>query len=247
MSRTLSSTNKKAETNTSPIPTSAGCVLRWNYPLRSPRVSPPIGVSGVRSGVPARTLSTALPLGSGLNSPPIGLKRTQEAAQVHESSSKRRRIRSIYNDVDSAALLGISCLIMPSHTGRTALLAVDHPLCYSRKTADCSLSRDGAWIGSSQQDASNIPFSLEMKLQRVLDRQDIVNLLNEYAYVLDTVMVDPTYANKWADLFTADCSVTYPFGHYRGRDALPAMCLDAETRFQRMIVSDCHICKHPIG
>lgn len=120
---------------------------------------------------------------------------------------------------------------MLSPNGRPALLPIDHPLCYSDKRPEIS-GTDGSWTGINGPTAD-----MASKIQRLLDRQDIVNLLNEYAYVLDCVMLHPKYADKWAELFTTDCSVTYPFGTFKGRKSLPSMCLEAETRFQRMIVS----------
>lgn len=97
--------------------------------------------------------------------------------------------------------------------------------------------RDSNWIDKTSAQNGTKEEQLASKLQRVIDRQDIVNLLNEYAYILDTVMVDTNAVTKWADLFTLDCSVTFPFGHFSGRASLPEMCIEAETRFERMIVS----------
>lgn len=136
---------------------------------------------------------------------------------------------------------------MASRPSRPALLPLDHPLCYSfpncrRQTpADICESRKVSYDnGAETKDLGSM-------LQRVLDHQDIVNLLNEYAYVLDTVMVNPEATKDWAALFTLDCSVTYPFGHFAGRASLPEMCLEAETRFERMIVSMIWAENHTLG
>lgn len=126
---------------------------------------------------------------------------------------------------------------MASRPSRPALLPLDHPLCYSTSKHRQQIPEDSSEISKTCQNNGAEDKDLGSLLQRVLDRQDIVNLLNEYAYVLDTVMVNPEATKDWAELFTLDCSVTYPFGHFAGRASLPDMCLEAETRFERMIVS----------
>lgn len=126
---------------------------------------------------------------------------------------------------------------MASPPSRPALLPLDHPLCYSTSKHRDQISADVSGIRKVCQNSGLEDKDIGPMLQRVLDRQDIVNLLNEYAYVLDTVMVNPEATKDWAALFTLDCSVTYPFGHFSGRASLPDMCLEAETRFERMIVS----------
>jgi hypothetical protein len=114
---------------------------------------------------------------------------------------------------------------------RPALIAVDHPLCHSSRRP---LEID--WTGLKPKNARHQKANQSGLLQRLLEHQDIVNLLNEYAYVLDTVMVDHTAATSWANLMTEDATVIFPFGVFKGRDSMAQMCLDAETRFQRMIV-----------
>ena len=71
----------------------------------------------------------------------------------------------------------------------------------------------------------------------MFEHQQIVNLLNEYAYTLDVCMVDPEASQQWAALFVNDCNITYPFGTHIGTKGLADWCLNAETRFQRMMVS----------
>jgi hypothetical protein len=81
------------------------------------------------------------------------------------------------------------------------------------------------------------PKTLEDRVLYLYERQQITDLLNEYAYVLDVCMVDHSTIDRWVDLFTNDCNVTYPFGNHKGRAGLAEWAMNAETRFHRMLVS----------
>ena len=106
---------------------------------------------------------------------------------------------------------------------RKALLTVNHPLNHSQSFREAK------------------PQSTEEKLTYIYDRAQIGDLLNTYGYNLDTVMVDSKNVRAWVDLFTEDCELTYPFGTHHGKQGLGEWCLQAETRFKRMIVSVCAI------
>ncbi len=129
-----------------------------------------------------------------------------------------------------------------------ALSAVKHPLCYPR-----SLERQRAYFGpqigvngSSETNGTGeattktsplaAPKSVEDKILYTYERQRIVDLCNAYAYTLDSTMMDLKVAEDWANLFTDDCVVTYPFGAHRGRDGLAKFGMIAESRFKRMLV-----------
>jgi hypothetical protein len=114
---------------------------------------------------------------------------------------------------------------------RPALIAIDHPLCYSSKRP---MEMD--WTGLRSKHTKDKKADPATLLQRLVDHQDLVNLLNEYAYILDVVMVDHAAASAWANLMTKDAKVIFPFGVFEGRNSMAQMCLDAETRFRRMIV-----------
>ncbi|KIW22752.1 uncharacterized protein PV07_11018 [Cladophialophora immunda] len=121
---------------------------------------------------------------------------------------------------------------------RLALLAVQHPLCYSysEPIAHTNGSQNGIKSGDPKPLSSLAnPETIEDRVRYLYEHQQITNLLNEYAYVLDACMVDHAAAHKWAALFTEDCAVTYPFGSHRGRDGLAQWAMNAETRFYRML------------
>ncbi|RMD40575.1 hypothetical protein DV735_g4560, partial [Chaetothyriales sp. CBS 134920] len=99
---------------------------------------------------------------------------------------------------------------------RTALLAVDHPLNYTRTFKEKK------------------PESVEEKTIYLYERGQVEDVLNSYGYVLDSCMVDHANADTWVDLFTDDCELTYPFGTHRTKKGLAEWCLAAETRFKRM-------------
>lgn len=79
--------------------------------------------------------------------------------------------------------------------------------------------------------------TLEDKILYLYERQRIIDLLNEYAYTLDTTSLDLANAEVWASLFTEDCNATYPFGNHVGREGLAEYAMIAESRFKRMQVS----------
>lgn len=113
-------------------------------------------------------------------------------------------------------------------SSRPALLTVNHPLSYT------------SFSDSKPADKSSLadPQTLEDRVKYLYEHQQVTNLLNEYGYTLDVCMVEHSTAQKWADLFTDDCDVTYPFGNQKGKDGLDKWALNAETRFHRMLVSD---------
>lgn len=109
---------------------------------------------------------------------------------------------------------------MSSRLSRPALLPLDHPLSYSTSKPRSKAPGIESRVVNTSEDDGNEKKDFTSMLQKILDRQDIVNLLNDYAYILDTVMVNREAAKDWAALFTLDCSVTYPFGHFSGRSCL---------------------------
>jgi hypothetical protein len=121
---------------------------------------------------------------------------------------------------------------------RPALLPIDHPLCYQRllvrpgkddKTSNSELGTSPA--------KNSEPLTLEEKMHQLYETQQVIDVLNSYAYILDSCMVDSAYSDNWAALFTDDCVVTYPFGTQYGRDGLAEFAMQAELRFYRMAVS----------
>jgi hypothetical protein len=105
-------------------------------------------------------------------------------------------------------------------TVRPALMPSDHPL------------------ANGNIPPTNILKSLEDRVAYLYEHQRITDLLNEYAYQLDYMMVDSRNVSEhWQGLFTEDCEVTYPFGTYRGRKGLGEWAFAAESRFERMEVS----------
>jgi hypothetical protein len=81
------------------------------------------------------------------------------------------------------------------------------------------------------------PKSDQEKLLYMFERQKIVDLLCAYAYTLDCTMMDLKVAHDWANLFTDDCVLTYPFGTHSGKAGLADFGMAAESRFTRMLVS----------
>lgn len=109
----------------------------------------------------------------------------------------------------------------PSSRFRPALLPVNHPLAHH------TLAKPTVkWLQ---------PGSVNEKLITVWEQQQITNLVSDYMYILDAIMVDPTNARVWEKLFTDDCEVTYPFGTHYGKAGMAQFCLNAETRFARMM------------
>lgn len=118
---------------------------------------------------------------------------------------------------------------------RPALLPLNHPLSYSYSPT-ASHVNGGRDVAETISSLSS-PSSLEDRVRYLYEHQQITDLLNEYAYVLDVCMVDHGAAEKWAGLFTDDCDVTYPFGNHRGKAGLATWAMNAENRFYRMLVS----------
>jgi hypothetical protein len=108
--------------------------------------------------------------------------------------------------------------MVASKEPRSALLAVKHPLNHTQSFSEVR------------------PSSTEEKIQYLFERRMVEDLLNTYAYVLDTCMVKAEAADIWVDLFTEDCELTYPFGTHHTKKGLAEWCLKAETRFKRMQV-----------
>ena len=101
---------------------------------------------------------------------------------------------------------------------RPALLAVDHPMNHTQTFKEAK------------------PKSFEEKVNYLYERRQVEDLLNTYGYILDSCMVKNEAADVWADLFTEDCELTYPFGTHKTKEGLAKWCLQAETRFKRMAV-----------
>jgi hypothetical protein len=127
-----------------------------------------------------------------------------------------------------------------------ALSLVDHPLSYPRSlerqrkhfNLEHVEKRSGKSNGDSEQEYSPLVIQKtpQDKTLYMYERQRIVDLCNTYAYTLDSTMMDLKVAEDWANLFTDDCMVTYPFGTHRGREGLAKFGMSAESRFKRMLV-----------
>ncbi|KAK6369410.1 hypothetical protein LTS17_009753 [Exophiala oligosperma] len=114
---------------------------------------------------------------------------------------------------------------------RPALLPVHHPLAFSSPTDG---HQNNLKTPAEHSSLAN-PQSAGDKVHFLFERQRLVSLLDEYAYVLDACMVHHAAAQTWAGLFTDDCIVTFPFGTHHGTKGLAGWCLGAETRFSRML------------
>lgn len=131
-----------------------------------------------------------------------------------------------------------------------AISSIDHPLCYpvflerQRKNfsgpphmnGSTPLQKNGVSPSGSLSTLVS-PRSIEDKALYTYERQRIVDLCNAYAYTLDSTMMDLGIAEDWANLFTDDCVVTYPFGTHHGKASLAKFGMKAESRFKRMVVS----------
>jgi hypothetical protein len=120
-----------------------------------------------------------------------------------------------------------------------ALSLVDHPLSYPRSLEH--QRKNNSDVGhDDQHDEPYSPLVVQKTVQDkvlyVFERQRIVDLCNTYAYTLDSTMMDLAVADDWANLFTDDCVVTYPFGTHHGRQGLAKFGMIAESRFKRMLV-----------
>ncbi|KAK5311534.1 hypothetical protein LTR93_011687 [Exophiala xenobiotica] len=105
----------------------------------------------------------------------------------------------------------------------TALLPVDHPLSYIHASK------------STTAEPFVVAKTLEQQTTYLYDHRLISDLLNEYTYRIDTCMVDPALVDRWVDLFTDDCKLTYAFGGHVGKKGLGKWAMYAESRFHRMI------------
>lgn len=130
-----------------------------------------------------------------------------------------------------------------------ALSSVDHPLSYPKP-----LERQRKYFNLDQKEKGHdgtikenrgsereysplvVQNSPQDKILYMYERQHIVDLCNTYAYTLDSTMMDLKVAEDWANLFTEDCVVTYPFGTHHGREGLAKFGMIAESRFKRMLV-----------
>jgi hypothetical protein len=131
-----------------------------------------------------------------------------------------------------------------------ALSLVDHPLSYpnplehQRKQFNVGHHETKSSDLESKQVDSPSPLVIQRtpqdKILYIYERQRIVDLCNTYAYTLDSTMMDLAVAEDWANLFTDDCVVTYPFGTHHGREGLAKFGMIAESRFKRMLVRAIH-------
>lgn len=120
-------------------------------------------------------------------------------------------------------------------------VALEHPLCYPNQLENQrklflptpAASKDNFETSS----ALVVQKSTEDKILFMYERSRIADLLCTYAYTLDSTMMDRKVAQDWANLFTEDCVVSYPFGTHVGRIGLPEFGMYAESRFRRMHVS----------
>lgn len=128
-----------------------------------------------------------------------------------------------------------------------ALSSVDHPLSYPKplERQRKYFSPDHVNTAPSKPNGVVVGDYSPLVIQRthqdktlyIYERQRIVDLCNMYAYTLDSTMMDLKVAEDWANLFTDDCVVTYPFGKHDGREGLAKFGMVAESRFKRMLVS----------
>jgi hypothetical protein len=121
---------------------------------------------------------------------------------------------------------------------RPALLPIDHPLCYQHLYARPGKDNKISNAKYRTSPATNSrPLTLDEKVNELYETQQVIDVLNSYAYTLDSCMVDSAYSDDWAALFTDDCVVTYPFGTQVGQEGLADFAMQAELRFYRMTVS----------
>ncbi|KIW44607.1 uncharacterized protein PV06_03063 [Exophiala oligosperma] len=133
-----------------------------------------------------------------------------------------------------------------------ALSICDHPLCYPtflakhRQRHGLNPACERAKPNQDERngvrgDLEAIPSSLTVqkseqdKLLYMYERQKVIDLCSSYAYTLDSTMMNLDIAHDWANLFTEDCVVTYPFGTHIGKEGLAKFGMMAESRFTRML------------
>lgn len=117
-------------------------------------------------------------------------------------------------------------------TPRPALLPVDHPLCYPALLKHNNNHKRDELESKHATDTS----TLEEKITYLYEKDQVIDVLHNYAYILDSCMVDSSLSSVWAALFTQNCEVTYPFGTCTGREGLAKFAMKAELRFYRMMV-----------
>jgi hypothetical protein len=126
-------------------------------------------------------------------------------------------------------------------TTRPALLPFDHPLVFPKSLEyhNSKVNPQPGYLKEQQASTSSglaNPKTVEDKLLYLYEHQRIVDLLNEYSYILDSTSVDVAVSSTWSSLFTEDGEATYPFGSHKGRAGLAEWGMTAETRFYRMQV-----------
>ncbi|KAL6890005.1 hypothetical protein GGI43DRAFT_416181 [Trichoderma evansii] len=127
-------------------------------------------------------------------------------------------------------------------TPRPALLPIDHPLCYPALLKYNSNHNRDELEGTHATDDSQSrtalmqqPSTLEDKITYLYEKDQVIDVLHNYAYTLDSCRVDSSLSSVWAVLFTPNCEVTYPFGTCTGREGLAKFAMKAELRFYRMM------------
>ncbi|KAL7622423.1 hypothetical protein AAE478_007928 [Parahypoxylon ruwenzoriense] len=121
---------------------------------------------------------------------------------------------------------------------RPALLPFNHPLAFPNSLSFQRL-KVNPLPGDLQKNGTaksclTGPKTAEDKILYMYEHQRIIDLLNEYAYTLDSTSVDVAVAETWASLFTDDGEATYPFGTHKGKEGLAEWAMTGETRFYRM-------------
>lgn len=101
------------------------------------------------------------------------------------------------------------------------LQALDHPLNYTS-----SMFREVK------------PRNAEERLNYLYERRLIEDLLNEYSYRVDAMMVEPHDFKAYNNLFTDDCRVILHSGKRQGSEGLGEWFLPSVSVFHRMTVSE---------
>lgn len=121
-------------------------------------------------------------------------------------------------------------------------VSLEHPLCYPNQLENQrKLFLPQPTASQDNDGGKSSPLVVQKtskdKVLFLYERSRIEDLLCMYAYTLDSTMMDRKVAQDWANLFTQDCVVSYPFGTHVGRAGLPEFGMYAESRFRRMHVS----------
>ncbi|KJZ79731.1 hypothetical protein HIM_01200 [Hirsutella minnesotensis 3608] len=117
---------------------------------------------------------------------------------------------------------------------RPALIPFNHPLCFPNSLERHSVNGNGVGVSKRANTCLVDPKTVYDKIVFMYEHQRIIDLLNEYCYILDSTSVDDAVFETWASLFTDDGEATYPFGTHKGREGLAQWAKTAETRFLRM-------------